>query len=145
MDGPSGLYEGTKSSRGQFLSFVLRLIRKEVSSVMSSSRFPLYQRTSIANIENFSCGCVIKQMDSLAPFLSNVLRSAVTNKASKDSLIRVKNANLKPQLGTVFATLLHVKAPRRVGFLPTLLSTQFWRGGLKRETIKQLSHTGICV
>ena len=50
-------------------------------------------------------------MDSLAPFLSNDLRNAVTNKAKKDSLIMGKSVDLKPQLGTVIATLLHVKAP----------------------------------
>ena len=122
-----------------------RQIRKEVANVLSNSRFPLNQLTTIANIENFSWDRVLQQMDSLAPFLTNVLRSAVTNKSNKDSLIRGKSVNLKPQLGTVIATLLHVKAPRKASFLPTLLSVQFWRGGLKRETIKQLSHTGICV
>ena len=116
-----------------------------MARVISNSCFPLNQEMSITNIENFSWESVLKQIDSLAPLLSNVLTSAVTNKANKASLTRGNSINLKPQLGTVIATLLHIKAPRKVSLLPTLFSIQIWRGGLKRETIKQLADTGVCV
>lgn len=55
------------------------------------------------------------------------------------------SVNLKPRIGTALAILLHTNAPRKSNFIPTLKSVQFWRGRLKRETIKQLSHLGICV
>ena len=38
---------------------------------------------------------------------------------------------------------MNAKAPSKAKFLPTLLSVQFWRGRLKRETKKQLSHLGL--
>ncbi|MES9880856.1 MAG: hypothetical protein ABW185_08250 [Sedimenticola sp.] len=140
----SGLFHATKGSQKQFLKFLKRTIRKEVSSLIHEE-IALGMETTIPNIGSFSWNDVIAQLKIQSPVLETVLRSAITTPSTEETLKRAKSINLKPHLGIAAATLLHARAPRKVNFLQTLLSIQFWRGGLKRETIKQLAHTGICM
>ena len=46
-------------------------------------------------------------------------------KANLGALIRGKHFNLKPQLGTAVASLLHIKARRKGSLTPTFLFIQF--------------------
>ena len=109
---------------------------------------PLSQEVRLPNIENKFWDTVLLQLETLAPTLSTVLKSSITRKANQETLVRGKHVNLKPQLGTAVASLPHINILRPHGKLALyqlFFSIQFWRGGLKRETFKQLSHTGICV
>ena len=72
------------------------------------------------------------------------MKSAITKKSNENTLVRGKSVNLKPQLGTAIACLLHAKAPKKASFIQSMLSIQLWRGGLTRDSIKQFARTGIC-
>ena len=109
-----------------------------------STAFQLCQQVNIPSIDRFSWDDTLDKLQSQAPLLSTAIRSTVTSKGNENTLQR-KNVNLKPKLGTAFACLLHARAPRKAAFIPTLFSIQFWRGGLKRDTIGQLARTGICL
>lgn len=74
----------------------------------------------------------------------NAMKSVIAKKANENTLVRGKSVNLKPQLGTAIACLLHDKASKKTSFMQSMFSIQFWRGGLKRNSIKQFVRTGIC-
>ena len=72
------------------------------------------------------------------------MKSSITKKSNENTLVRGKSVNLKPQLGTAIACLLHPKAHKKASFMENMFSIQLWRGGLKRDSIKQFAPTGIC-
>ncbi|VDI43070.1 Hypothetical predicted protein [Mytilus galloprovincialis] len=142
-----GLYGATKGSKRSFIEVTKDIVRKEISELLHSdtgNSFPLFQKVNIPNLESFSWDEALTELQYACPLLYNALKGAMTTKQCENSLVKGKYVNLKPKIGTVAALILHSKAPRKASFLPTLFSIQFWRGGLKRELIKQLAHTGIC-
>ncbi|CAC5425927.1 unnamed protein product [Mytilus coruscus] len=142
-----GLYGATKGSKRSFIEITKQIVRKEISELLHSdtgNSFPLFQKVNIPNLETFSWDEALTKLQDSCPLLYNALKGAMTSKQCENSLVKGKYVNLKPKIGTVAALILHFKAPRNASFLPTLFSIQFWRGGLKRELIKQLAHTGIC-
>ena len=140
-----GLFNATPGSKRKFLQITAQIIRKEVGKILSIDDFPLCQEAAIPTISEFSWEKTFTVMEQHAPLLFTSLKSAVTSKQEEESLQRKMSVNLKPMLGTILSCLFHAKAPRKASFFPTVMSIQFWRGGLKRETIKQLAHTGICL
>ena len=74
-----------------------------------------------------------------------MLKSSITTKDYESTLEISSGVNLKPKIGIIKSCVLHAKAPRKSKFILTVNSIQFWRGCLKKETIKQMAHTGICV
>ena len=109
-----------------------------------NTAFELCQKVDIPTIGKFSWESTFTKLEENAPLLLTTLKSIVCRKASENTLDRPKG-NLKPKVGTAVACLLHARAPKTAIFLPKLFSIQFWRGGLKRETINQMAHTGICL
>ena len=108
------------------------------------SNFPLSQEVNVQSVNQFSWDETLSIVSEKAPVLFGAIKGAVTTKANQDSMYRHSRVNLKPRVGTALAILLNAKAPRKVKLLHTVLSVQFWRGRLKRETMKQLSHLGLC-
>ncbi|CAC5388947.1 unnamed protein product [Mytilus coruscus] len=142
-----GLYGATKGSKRSLIEITKQIVRKEISELLHSdtgNSFPLFQKVNIPNLETFSWDEALTKLQHSCPLLYNALKGAMTSKQCENSLVKGKYVNLKPKIGTVAALILHAKDPRKASFLPTLFSIQFWRGGLKRELIKQLAHTGIC-
>jgi len=139
------MYESTKGAKRQFLRFVSGVVRKEVKDILKSkTTFPLCWNADIPSIRHCSWDQTLYDFEKSAPLTYNVLRSAITRKSEESTLCKGKGVNLKPKVGTALAYLLQAKAPIKASFLPTLISIQFWRGNLKRDTIKQLSKMGIC-
>ena len=138
------MYTATKGSKKSFTNVVVNLVRREVLTLLGQKLFPLFQDVNIVNLEQFSWTKTLNDFEQVCPLLSNVLRGAVTKRANENSLIRGKSVNLRPQIGTSIACILNARAPKTASFLPSLFSVQFWRGGLKRNVMKQIAHTGIC-
>ncbi|CAC5386072.1 unnamed protein product [Mytilus coruscus] len=139
-----GMYTATKGSKKSFTNIVVNLVRREVLTLLGQKLFPLFQDVNIVNLEQFSWTRTLHDFEKACLLLFNVLRGAITKRANENSLIRGKSVNLRPQIGTSIACILNARAPKTASFLPSLFSVQFWRGGLKRNVMKQLAHTGIC-
>lgn len=139
-----GLYAATKGTKRQFRRIVVDVVRKEVSALLRQKTFPLFQDVNVPSLEQFSWTKTLTEFEKACPMLYNVLRGAITCRTNEQNLIRGKGVDLKPQLGTTIAYVLHAKAPKTASFLPTLFSVQFWRGSLKRNVLKQLAHIGVC-
>lgn len=123
-----------------------KTVRQEVNRLLKpNTTLPLCSKVDIPSIEEFSWDQTLEYAQKNAPLFHGVLKSAVTTKANETTLMKGKTVNLKPKLGTAMACLLNAKAPKKAAFIPTLLSIQFWRGRLNRESIHQLSKMGICV
>ena len=136
------LYEATKGSQRQFIHCVCRIIRKEVIKLLQDdTAFQLCKTVDISSIDRFSWDDTLDKLQTHAPLLSAVLHRVVSSKF-RDSTLQKRDI---PKLGTAVACLLHARAPRKAAFIPTVFSIQFWKGGLKRETIDQLYRTGICL
>ena len=142
--GFTNLYNATTGTKRQFNEFVVRQVRKEMNTLLNFSEFPLSKEVSIGSISDCSWVETLYTASEKAPILFNVLKGAVTTKSNHESMIRHGKVNLKPHIGTALAILMNAKAPSKAKFLHTLLSVQFWRGRLKRETMKQLAHLGLC-
>lgn len=80
----------------------------------------------------------------MSPMVFTAMKSVITKQSNENTLVREKSVSLKPQLGTAIACLLHAKAPKEASFMQSMFSIQLWRGGLKRDSIKQFARTGIC-
>lgn len=80
----------------------------------------------------------------MSPMVFTAMKSVITKQSNENTLVRGKSVSLKPQLGTAIACLLHAKAPKEASFMQSMFSIQLWRGGLKRDSIKQFARTGIC-
>ncbi|VDI36421.1 Hypothetical predicted protein [Mytilus galloprovincialis] len=136
-----GLYESTKGAKRQFMRFVSGVVRKEIKNVLKpKTTFPLCMKADIPSITDFSWTQTLSDFEKSAPLTYNVLRSAITRKSEEATLCKGKTVNLKPKIGTAVAYLLHAKAPIKASFIPTLVSIQFWRGNLKRDTIKHVKN-----
>ncbi|KAK3102767.1 hypothetical protein FSP39_013804 [Pinctada imbricata] len=97
------------------------------------------------NMEEFSWVNTLSVLEKEAPLLFSALKGTITTSKTGDSLVSTRGQNLKPILGTALSCLLRGRSPLKATFIPTMNSVQFWRGGLKRENLKQMSRTGICM
>lgn len=138
------LYNASPATKRHFVSVAVGIVRKEVKS-LSTENFPLAKNVDIPSIQEFSWENTLNMAEQSAPLLFGMLKGAVTTKANENTLVRGNRVQLKPKIGTALAFLLHAKYPQSFKFLPTLISVQFWRGRLKRETMSQLSRLGICL
>ena len=109
--------------------------------MQDDTAFQLCKTVDISSIDRFSWDDTLDKLQTHAPLLSAVVHSIVSRQ-SGDNALRRRNV---PKLGTAVACLLHARAPKKAAFIPTVFSIQFWKGGLKRETIDQLYRTGICL
>ncbi|OWF48543.1 Chromatin modification-related protein png2 [Mizuhopecten yessoensis] len=123
---------------------VAKLVRKEIEKVLKSD-LHLFKDVSLETISSFSWSETLATFAAIAPLTYSVLTGIATTSKGASTLTRGKTTNLKPMLGCALATLLHAKAPRKASFMPTLFSIQLWRGGLKKDTLKQVSRTGLCL
>ena len=135
-----GMYNASAGSKRHFLRVVGKIIRKEVSVLLQSdTNFTLCQNVNMETLENFSWNKTCDILKKSAPLLHMVL-TAASNKAPPD-----KVDDMAPHTGVALSCLLQHRARNTANFIPTVFSIQFWRGGLKRDMIKQMSKTGLCV
>ena len=139
-----GLYDASPASKRQFLTVVSDIVRKEIGEFLKSPALSLCQEVNVPNIRKFSWEQSLSSFQNDAPLTFGVMQNVVMKKKNDNTLIRGK-VNLKPRIGMALSGLLHARSPRKASFIQTLLSIQFWRGGLKRELLQQLSNIGICV
>ncbi|XP_060559101.1 uncharacterized protein LOC132719356 [Ruditapes philippinarum] len=142
----TNLCNATAGTKRHFNEVVMRKVRSEVKTLLElpADTFSLNKSVDLQSIGDFSWEKTLNAAKKHAPVLYSSLVGSVTNVQNKETLTRGKNVNLKPRLGSALAILLHARAPQKCHILQTIFSIQMWRGRLKRETIKQFSHLGLC-
>ncbi|KAK3100708.1 hypothetical protein FSP39_024093 [Pinctada imbricata] len=133
----------SKRFRYYFREEVTKLIRQEVSGLIKmDTKFPLCQEVTLQNIQEFSWETTMSIVEEQAPTLFSALKGVATKKGH--SLKSSKGQNLEQVVGTALSCLLKGREPKRTCFIPTMNAVQLWKGGLKLETLTEVSQTRFC-